>query len=117
MIMEVAAHEMRRLGQVRKPLIIANIHDIAEAYRKAYPNDRLFYPGKTGFTPRKRQKALSEIRNKDWDCVLLTHTQFGLTPTRRITYGTWSRRSSPMSRARWHLTGGYPYPERDHREG
>ena len=83
MIMVVAAHEMRRLGQVRKPLIIAmntNIHDIAEAYRKAYPNDRLFYPGKTGFTPRKRQEALSEIRDKDWDCVLLTHTQFGLTP-------------------------------------
>ena len=80
MIMVVAAHEMRRLGQVRKPLIIANIHDIAKAYRKAYPNDRLFYPGKTGFTPRKRQKALSEIRNKAWDCVPLTHTQSRLTP-------------------------------------
>lgn len=77
MIKVVAAHEMRCLGQVRKPLIIANIHDIGEAYWKAYPNDRLFYPGKTGFTPRKRQKALSEIRNKDWDCVLLTHAQFG----------------------------------------
>ena len=83
MIMVVAAHEMRRLGLVRKPLILAmnaNIHDIADAYRKAYPNDRLFYPGKTGFAPATRQEALAQMRDEEWDCILLTHSQFGLIP-------------------------------------
>ena len=41
MIMCVSAYEMKRLGLVQKPLIIglkAIIHEIADTFRKAYPN-------------------------------------------------------------------------------
>ena len=54
LIMCVAAYEMHRLGLAKKPLIIglkANVHEIAETFRTAYPDARLLYPGKEDFTP------------------------------------------------------------------
>ena len=50
----VAAYEMKRLGLAHKPLIIglkANVHEIADTFRKAYPAAKVLYPGKEDFTP------------------------------------------------------------------
>ncbi|WP_199117803.1 N-6 DNA methylase [Pedobacter sp. ASV28] len=83
LIMCTAAQEMKRLGLVHKPMIMglkANVHEIAETYRKAYPHARILYPGKEDFTPQKRQRIFGDIRNNDWDCVILTHDQFGMIP-------------------------------------
>ena len=44
LIMCVAAYEMHRLGLAKKPLIIglkANVREIAETFRTAYPDARL----------------------------------------------------------------------------
>jgi hypothetical protein len=38
------------------------------------------YPGKEDFTPQKRQRIFGDIKNNDWDCVILTHDQFGMIP-------------------------------------
>lgn len=83
LIMCVAAYEMHRLGLARKPMIIgikANIHEIARTFRTAYPNARLLYPGKTDFTPENRLRIFSDIKNNNWDCIILTHEQFGKIP-------------------------------------
>ncbi|AKK71344.1 DNA methylase [Chryseobacterium gallinarum] len=83
LIMCTAAQEMKRLGLVHKPMIIAlkaNVHEIAETYRKAYPFAKILYPGKKDFTPQKRIKIFGDIKNNDWDCVILTHDQFGMIP-------------------------------------
>ena len=83
LIMCTAAQEMKRLGMVHKPMIIglkANVHEIAETYRTAYPHARILYPGKEDFTPQKRQRIFGDIKNNDWDCVILTHDQFGMIP-------------------------------------
>ncbi|HBK40336.1 MAG TPA: helicase [Porphyromonadaceae bacterium] len=83
LIMCCAAQEMKRLGLANKPMIIAlkaNVHEIAETYRKAYPNAKIMYPGKADFTPEKRQRIFGDIKNNDWDCVILTHEQFGMLP-------------------------------------
>ena len=83
LIMCTAAQEMKRLGMVHKPLIVglkANVHEIAETYRKAYPHAKILYPGKEDFTPQKRQRIFGDIKNNDWDCVILTHDQFGMIP-------------------------------------
>ncbi|MBS7233148.1 N-6 DNA methylase [Flavobacterium psychroterrae] len=83
LIMCTAAQEMKRLGMVHKPMIIglkANVHEIAETYRKAYPHAKILYPGKEDFTPQKRQRIFGDIKNNDWDCVILTHDQFGMIP-------------------------------------
>lgn len=63
MIMCVAAYEMKRLGLAHKPLIIglkANVHEIADTFRKAYPTAKVLYPGKEDFTPANRQEVFSK---------------------------------------------------------
>lgn len=81
--MIVAAHEMKRLGIVQKPMILAlkaNINQITETYRKAYPNAKILAPGENDFTPQKRMRLFHEIKNNYWDCIILTHDQFGKIP-------------------------------------
>ena len=81
--MVVAGHEMKRLQIVHKPMIIAlksNVSQIAETYRKAYPSAKILYPGENDFTPTKRQRLFHAIKNNNWDCIILTHDQFGKIP-------------------------------------
>ncbi|MFB9843969.1 SNF2-related protein [Mucilaginibacter ginsenosidivorans] len=81
--MIVAGHEMKRLGIVQKPMILAlkaNVNQIAETYRKAYPGARILFPGQNDFTPDKRLRIFHEIKNNNWDCIILTHDQFGRIP-------------------------------------
>ncbi len=83
LIMCTAAQEMKRLGLANKPMIIglkSNVHEIAEAYRTAYPHAKILFPGKEDFTPRKRLRIFGDIKNNNWDCVILTHDQFGMIP-------------------------------------
>ncbi|WP_286832311.1 N-6 DNA methylase [Sphingobacterium sp. UBA6308] len=83
LVMCTAAQEMKRLGLAHKPMIIglkSNVHEIAEAYRTAYPHAKILFPGKDDFTPQKRLRIFGDIKNNDWDCVILTHDQFGMIP-------------------------------------
>jgi N12 class adenine-specific DNA methylase/predicted RNA methylase len=83
LIMCVAAYEMKRLGLASKPMIIglkANVHQIADTFQTAYPNARLLYPGQQDFSPDKRIDLFNQIKNNNWDCIILTHEQFGKIP-------------------------------------
>ena len=83
LIMCVAAHEMKRLGLVHKPMIIglkANVREIAETYRKAYPNARVLYASEKDFAASGRVRFFNDIRNNDWDCIIMSHDQFGKIP-------------------------------------
>jgi N12 class adenine-specific DNA methylase len=81
--MVVAANEMKRLHITNKPMILAlkaNVRQIADTYRKAYPNARILAPDENDFTPAKRMRLFNEIKNNNWDCIILTHDQFGKIP-------------------------------------
>ncbi|GAC1382552.1 MAG: hypothetical protein NVSMB45_08770 [Ginsengibacter sp.] len=81
--MIVAAHEMKRLGIVNKPMILAlkaNVNQIKETYLKAYPGAKVLAPGENDFTPSKRIRLSHEIKNNNWDCIILTHDQFAKIP-------------------------------------
>ncbi|UPZ36488.1 DNA methylase [Sphingobacterium sp. PCS056] len=81
--MIVAGMEMKRLGIIQKPIILAlkaNVGEIAETYKKAYPSGKLLFPSEKDFEPRNRIRLLHEIKSNDWDCVILTHDQFGKIP-------------------------------------
>ena len=83
LIMCCGAYEMKRLGLANKAMIVglkANVHEIASTFRTAYPNAKILYPGKEDFTPQKRVKIFNDIKNNDWDAVILTHDQFGKIP-------------------------------------
>ena len=80
LIMCVSSHEMKRLGVVHKPMIIglkANVREIAETYRKAYPNARILYASEKDFAAANRVRFFNDIRNNDWDCIIMSHDQFG----------------------------------------
>ncbi len=81
--MIVAAMEMKRLGIVHKPMIIAlkaNVQQITDTFRLAYPKAKLLAPGENDFEPAKRKRIFHEIKNNNWDCIILTHDQFGKIP-------------------------------------
>ncbi|MCD7907673.1 MAG: hypothetical protein LUH04_08335 [Clostridium sp.] len=79
----VTAYEMKRLELINKSIITglkANIHEIAQTFCTAYPHAKVLYPGKADFTPRNRQRIFNEIKNNDFDAIILTHEQFGKIP-------------------------------------
>jgi len=83
LIMILAAMEMKRLGIVHKPMILAlkaNIGQITETFKKAYPNARVLAPGTDDFSPARRQQLFHQIKNNNWDCIIITHDQFGKIP-------------------------------------
>lgn len=103
MIMCVAAYEMKRLGLVQKPLIIglkANVHEIADTFRKAYPTAKVLYPGKEDFTPANRKEVFSKIKNNNWDCIILTHDHFSKIPQSEETmYDIFSEELADVERS------------------
>ena len=83
LVMCCGSMEMKRLGLANKPMIIAlkaNVHEIAQTFCTAYPNAKVLYPGKEDFTPAKRARVFSEMKNNNWDAVIMTHEQFGMIP-------------------------------------
>ncbi len=86
LIMCIAAHEMKRLGLARKPIIIglkANINSIAMTYRMAYPNARILYADEKSFATANRLKFFRNMQNNDYDCIIMSHEQFGMIPQSR----------------------------------
>ena len=41
---------------------------------------KVLYPGKNDFNKQNRQRIFNDIKNNDWDCIILTHEQFGMIP-------------------------------------
>ena len=83
LIMCVAAHEMKRLGLVHKPMIIglkANVSAIAETYRTAYPQAKILYAGAKDYSAKERTLFFNNMKNNDYDCVIMSHDQFGRIP-------------------------------------
>ena len=83
LIMCIAAHEMKRLGMAHKPMIIglkANVAEIAVTYMAAYPNARILYASEKDFSTQNRIKFFNTIKNNDFDCVIMSHDQFGKIP-------------------------------------
>ena len=83
LIMCIASHEMKRLGMVSKPMIIglkANVAEIAATYQTAYPNARILYASEKDFSTANRVKFFNTIKNNDFDCVIMSHDQFGKIP-------------------------------------
>ena len=79
----ITAYEMKRLGIANKPMILAlkaNVQEIAHNFQTAYPNSKILYPGKEDFTPKNRERIFNDIKNNNWDCIILTHDQFGKIP-------------------------------------
>ena len=83
LIMCMAAHEMKRLGMAHKPMIIglkANVAAIADTYHTAYPNARILYASEKDFTKENRVAFFNNMKNNDYDCIIMSHDQFCKIP-------------------------------------
>ena len=83
LIMCMAAHEMKRLGMAHKPMIIglkANVAEIAATYQTAYPHARILYASEKDFSTKNRVSFFNNIKNNDYDYVIMSHDQFGKIP-------------------------------------
>ncbi len=83
LIMCIAAHEIKRLGLAHKPMIIglkANVAEIAMTYQSAYPNARILFADEKSFKADNRVNFFNQIKNNDYDCVIMSHDQFGKIP-------------------------------------
>ena len=83
LIMCIAAHEMKRLGMVNKPMIMglkANVAEIALTYQTAYPEAKILYADEKSFSAKNRIDFFNSIKNNDYDCIIMSHDQFGKIP-------------------------------------
>lgn len=79
LIMCGTAHEMKRLGIVHKPVILclkANVLDVVNTYKKAYPNDKILFPTAKNMKEENREQLWADIKNYNWDVIIMTHDNF-----------------------------------------
>lgn len=77
------SHFLKKFGICKKPIIIclnANTTDIVKSYKRLLPNANILYTDPKDFTPKKREQFLNQIRNNNWDAIIMTHTQFMAIP-------------------------------------
>ena len=82
-IMCITAHEMKRLGLCHKPMIIglkANVAEIAATYRTCYPQAKVLYAEAKDYCKENRVDFLNRMKTGDWDCIIMSHEQFGMIP-------------------------------------
>lgn len=75
----ITDYEMKRLKMANKPMIIglkSNVHEIADTFSKAYPNAKILFPTEKDFEPENRKRLFNNIKNNNWDAIILTHDQF-----------------------------------------
>lgn len=80
LVIAMASMEMKRLGLCAKPMAIglkANTQELYADFLRAYPHAKVLCPNENDFTPARRNMLIQSIANNNWDCVILTHDQFG----------------------------------------
>lgn len=81
LVMLGAAIEGKRMGIFSKPIISglqAQIPQMYEEAKKAYPNAKILYPKKTDFEAKNRRSLLQSIATNDWDIIIISHEQLGM---------------------------------------
>jgi N12 class adenine-specific DNA methylase len=77
--------EARRLGLVRKPIVVIPNHmlrsgQFAREFKQAYPAARLLVATSEDLAPKERQALVQRIRTGDWDAVIIAQSSFERIP-------------------------------------
>ena len=85
-VLAAAAMELRRLGISRRNLIVVP-NNILEQWHyeflQLYPDANILMVEPRSFTPAGRSKVLTNIKNNDYDAVLMGYGSFSLIPLSR----------------------------------
>ena len=77
--MAAAVMEERRLGLVRKAILVVPGHCLAQASREflqLYPTARILVADETNFAKDKRARFLARAATACWDAIIITHSAF-----------------------------------------
>lgn len=78
-VMCASAMESRRLGIAKKPMIVvlnSTISGIEAEFRRIYPFAKLKVSSEHSLSPENRKRFCTEVAMGDWDCVIITQSQF-----------------------------------------
>jgi N12 class adenine-specific DNA methylase len=79
--MVISAMEQKRLGKIKKPMIIVPGHmlqQFASEWQQLYPTARLMVADEENFHTDNRRRFVSRVAMSDLDGVIMTHSSFGL---------------------------------------
>lgn len=77
--MAAAIMEQKRLGLVRKAMVVVPGHCLAQASREflqLYPTARILVADETNFAKDKRARFLARAATACWDAIIITHSAF-----------------------------------------
>lgn len=82
-VMATACMELRRIGLVKKPMIVVPNHlceQWAKEFLRLYPNAKILAATKKDFEGSKRRRLIARISSGDYDAVIIGHSSFGRIP-------------------------------------
>lgn len=80
MAMIAGVMEARRIGLVRKPMIVVPNHMLEQFSREflqLYPGANIMVADKEQFHGDRRRDFVARVATNDWDAVIITHSAFG----------------------------------------
>jgi N12 class adenine-specific DNA methylase len=75
----MAVMEMKRLGQIRRPLFtIPNhmLHQFSHEFLQAYPSAKILVADKDSMSKDKRKEFAAKAAAEKWDGIIITHSAF-----------------------------------------
>lgn len=81
--MIASAMELRRLGVIRKPVMVVPKHLVEQTAAEAltlYPAAKVLVAGKKDFEKDRRKQLFAKIATGDWDLIIMAHSSFERIP-------------------------------------
>lgn len=82
-VMIAACMEQKRLGLINKPMLIVPkplIEQMASEFLRLYPSANILVATQRDFEKSRRRKFISRIATGEYDCIILSQTQFEKIP-------------------------------------
>ncbi|MGO9959168.1 MAG: helicase-related protein, partial [Solirubrobacteraceae bacterium] len=100
--MIIGATELRRLGMVRKPVVVVPNHMLEQFSRdwlQLFPRSRILAASGEDLAGEKRRRFVARAASNDWDAVLMTRSAFERIPLSAETQAWYLRREVEQLRA------------------
>lgn len=88
-VMIVAGHELRRMGLSKKNMYVVPNNIVGQwrnIYLSIYPNSKILCVEPKTFTPDKREDVLKQIRDEDFDGIIIAYSCFEQIPLSTENY-------------------------------
>ena len=100
--MVIGASELRRLGMVRKPVVVVPNHMLAQFSREwlqLFPQARVLTASSEDLAAERRRRFVARAASNDWDGILMTRSAFERIPVSPKTQQRYERRQLEEVRA------------------